>query len=92
MTLIVFLAFKWQLCFTRLFVLLPHDAYCVAQIEIISRYIGSSLHWSPILLDKKDGTTKRQQGPYASFVIFRQPRNKRKMRLDSLIMAPVIAG
>ena len=88
--LIVFFVFKWQHGFTRLFVLLPHDcaeAYCVAQIEIISRYIGSSLHWCPFLLNKKDATTKRQQRwkvPYASFVISRQLRNKRKMRLDSL--------
>jgi hypothetical protein len=42
--LIVFLIFIRQPGFTRLFVLLPHDAYCVAQIEIIvSRYIGSSV-------------------------------------------------
>lgn len=81
-SLIVFRDLKWQEGFTRLFVLLPHDyaeAYCVAQIEIISRYIGSSLR--PILLNKKDGTTKRQQRekvPYASYVIYRQSRTKKR--------------
>lgn len=48
-----FLVFKWH---HTLFVLLPHDgaeAYCVAQIEIISRYIGSSVALAPSCWTKR---------------------------------------